>query len=145
MSGLWGKVDFENPEVVFGIPDSAKQNETEVSEPGSRQTGPSLPSPIHRGQLLISADASLHNRPDLIPLLGLNPALDFSDEELLLAAYEKWGSGCVDFLLGEFAFAIWDKRLQRLFCCRDHLGFRSFLYSHQQTRFIFASDIDPII
>ncbi len=72
--------------------------------------------------------------------------MDVADDGiLLLAAYAKWGDACPDFLLGEFAFAIWDERLRRLFCCRDHIGFRSFLYWGNQTRFIFAGDIEPIL
>ncbi len=67
------------------------------------------------------------------------------DVQLLLAAYAKWGQECPNFLLGEFAFAIWDDSLKRLFCCRDQMGFGAFLYWRSATRFIFASDLEPIL
>ena len=96
--------------------------------------------------LTISADVRLHNRGDLVRLLGLDPqAGRCSDDQLLLAAYEKWGESCGRYLLGEFAFAIWDGRRQRVFCCRDHVGFRPFLYWRDGSRFLFASDIRSIL
>ncbi len=94
-------------------------------------------------QLDISADVELHNRADLLRALGLQTSLN--DCQLILAAYAKWGEECPKFLLGEFAFVIRDERRKCLFCCRDHIGFRAFLYWRKGTRFIFAGDIEPIL
>ena len=52
-----------------------------------------------------------------------------TDVELILHAYRRWDTGCVDHLLGDFAFAIWDGRKQRLFCARDHFGVKPFFYA----------------
>lgn len=99
--------------------------------------------------LAIVADVQLHNRPDLLRTLSsawVEPiSAQPSDEHLILDAYTKWGEECAKFFLGEFAFAIWDERSKRLFCCRDHLGHRAFLYWRNATRFIFASDIEDIL
>ena len=35
-----------------------------------------------------------------------------SDTEVLLRAYENWGVGCIDRLIGMFSFAIWDHQLE---------------------------------
>jgi asparagine synthase (glutamine-hydrolysing) len=94
-------------------------------------------------QLDISADSQLHNRADLLRELGLQTILN--DSQLILAAYAKWGEECPNFLLGEFAFAIRDDRRKSLFCCRDHIGFRAFLYWRSGSRFVFAGDIEPIL
>jgi asparagine synthase (glutamine-hydrolysing) len=59
---------------------------------------------------------------------------------LILAAYEKWGENCPEFLLGEFSFAIWDSYRGRLFCSRDHLGTRPFFYWTNGFRFAFSAD-----
>ena len=40
------------------------------------------------------------------------------DSELILHAYRKWGENCLDHLLGDFAFVIWDKSKQKLFLCQ---------------------------
>jgi asparagine synthase (glutamine-hydrolysing) len=58
----------------------------------------------------------------------------------LLAAYEKWGEDCPRLLLGEFSFAIWDNRQNRLFLCRDHFGLRPLLYYRKNSFLVFASD-----
>jgi len=97
--------------------------------------------------LAIAADVQLHNTEDLLRALGSSvPDLArLDDAELILAAYAKWGAGCASHLLGEFAFAIWDERDRRLFCCRDHIGFKAFLYWQSRSRFIFGGDLRPIL
>jgi asparagine synthase (glutamine-hydrolysing) len=90
---------------------------------------------------LIAADAELHNRGELLASLasaGLPPSC--SDASLILSAYEKWGEDCPEHLLGEFSFAIWDARRDRLFCCKDHFGMRPFFYWTSGSRFAFASE-----
>lgn len=44
-----------------------------------------------------------------------------SDTEVLLAAYMKWGEGCLEYMRGMFAFAIWDKKDRELFLARDRM------------------------
>jgi asparagine synthase (glutamine-hydrolysing) len=92
--------------------------------------------------LSICADAQLHNRQELCCKLGLSKeAHAWSDSRVLIAAFEKWGEECPRHLIGEFAFAIWDDRARRLFCFRDQLGTRPFLYWRAGTKFLFGSDI----
>jgi len=66
--------------------------------------------------------------------LGLDrePGKTFAitDPELILHAYHRWGSECVDHLLGDFALAIWDGKRRQLFCARDHFGVKPFYYVH---------------
>lgn len=52
--------------------------------------------------------------------LGLKngPNHELPDSALILAAYEKWGERCPEQLLGDFAFALWDRRQRKLFCAR---------------------------
>ncbi len=68
-----------------------------------------------------------------------------SDTEVILAGYRKWGKGVVNKLNGMFAFAIWDKRTQELFCARDHAGIKPFYYFWDGKRFIFASEVKAIL
>ena len=67
-----------------------------------------------------------------------------TDDELILNAYEKWGEDCVKHLIGDFAFAIWDERLQRLFCARDHMGVKPFFYTHVGGNFNFSSTLNEL-
>ena len=50
-----------------------------------------------------------------------------TDTEVILAAYHRWGTDCVDHFRGMFAFALWDG--ERLFCARDRLGIKPFYFA----------------
>lgn len=107
-----------------------------------------LPLRSHRGDLVITADARIDNRDELIAILelGARPAGAISDSELILAAYERWGARCPEYLLGDFAFAVWDARQQTLFCARDHFGVRPFYYHWQLGRlFVCGSEIKALL
>ena len=64
-----------------------------------------------------------------------------SDTETILYAWVEWGERCVEHLRGMFAFAIWDQSKHTLFCARDRLGVKPFLYSLTDDGFfLFASE-----
>lgn len=67
-----------------------------------------------------------------------------SDTEVLLRAYERWGEDCLSRLRGMFAFALWDRRREALFCARDRLGIKPFFYALQPDTVAFASEIAPL-
>jgi asparagine synthase (glutamine-hydrolysing) len=67
-----------------------------------------------------------------------------TDVELILLAYHVWGEDCVEHLLGDFAFAIWDGRKHRLFCARDHMGVKPFYYARIGNCVIFSNTLDCI-
>lgn len=69
---------------------------------------------------------------------------DLTDVERILCAYEKWGEECVEYLIGDFAFAIWDKRARRLFCARDHFGVKPFFYARAGNSFIFSNTLNAL-
>ena len=95
-----------------------------------------------RENLWLKANARIDGREELIQKLQLIGSP--SDDELILHAYETWGEGCVNHLIGDFAFAIWDERLQRLFCARDHFGVKPFFYTHISDHFNFSSSLNAL-
>src|SRR6202011_6212694 len=70
--------------------------------------------------------------------------LTISASELILRAYEKWGQSCPEKLLGDFAFAVWDRRKQAIFCARDHMGVKPFYYYKSSRAFLFGSEIKAL-
>ena len=67
-----------------------------------------------------------------------------TDTEVLLQAYEEWGAAALDRLNGMFAFAIWNRREESLFCARDRFGVKPFYYAVAHGRFRFASEIKSL-
>jgi asparagine synthase (glutamine-hydrolysing) len=68
------------------------------------------------------------------------------DTETILHLYEEHGAGCVEYLRGMFAFAIWDQRKRELFIARDRLGVKPLYYALMDDGSLyFASEIKSIL
>jgi asparagine synthase (glutamine-hydrolysing) len=99
------------------------------------------------GSTWIVADARVDGRRELIGKLrahGPGDLSDAADVELILRAYQVWGEDCVERLLGDFCFAIWDASRRRLFCARDQMGVKPFFYAHLGSCLIFSNTLDCI-
>ena len=98
------------------------------------------------GQRAIAFDGRLDHRDDLCAALGV-PTMERAvpDPELILRAYEKWGTECAAKLEGEFAFALWDARQRQLLCASDTMGARNLYHHFDGRRFIFASQIRGVL
>lgn len=67
-----------------------------------------------------------------------------SDTEVILHLFEEKGEDCVQYLNGQWAFAIWNRKDRSLFLSRDRLGVRPLFYTTAGTSFVFASEIKAI-
>jgi asparagine synthase (glutamine-hydrolysing) len=68
-----------------------------------------------------------------------------TDTEVVLAAYMEWGENCVSHFNGQWAFVIYDKRKNILFCSRDRFGILPFYYYLDKNYFIFSSEIKALL
>lgn len=68
-----------------------------------------------------------------------------TDTEVVIHAYEEWGEACLDRFNGMFAFAIFDRKQQRLFLARDRFGVKPLYWYCKNGVFIFASEIKAIL
>ena len=67
------------------------------------------------------------------------------DTEVLLAAFARWGEGCLDRLRGMYAFAVWDAQAASLFLARDPFGIKPLYFRHDGSRLLFASELNALI
>ena len=67
-----------------------------------------------------------------------------SDSEVILEAYAQYGSDFISKLNGMFAIAIYDKKKQELFLCRDRLGIKPLYYFWDGKNFAFASELKAL-
>lgn len=99
------------------------------------------------GKLWLLADGRLDGRDDLRWQLegqGCTPPKQATDEELILHAWRVRGEGCLEFLRGDFAFALWDSESRSLWCVRDPIGARPFFYTHTCNRLFFSNTLDVV-
>lgn len=104
-----------------------------------------LPFYDKQHQLVITAAAIIDNRKELFDRLQVDVGLRnrMSDSELILLAYVKWGTNVSNFLIGDYAFVIWDLNQRILYGSRDPLGNRTLYYFHNEKIFSFCTIITP--
>ncbi|MBL1704138.1 asparagine synthetase B, partial [Klebsiella pneumoniae] len=109
--------------------------------------GEQLPYYDVKSKLIITADAIIDNRMELFDRLQVDNSerKGMADSELILRAYQKWGEESPKYLVGDFAFMIWDERNQKLFGARDFSGSRTLYYFRDHQRFAFCTIISPLL
>jgi asparagine synthase (glutamine-hydrolysing) len=87
--------------------------------------------PALADDIVLAADVRLDNREDLARALDVDAQTraTMSDSAWLRLAWRRWGAGCLERLVGEFAFAVWDSRQRELCFAVDQLGRRPLFYS----------------
>jgi asparagine synthase (glutamine-hydrolysing) len=68
-----------------------------------------------------------------------------SDTEVILRAYEAWGSECLSRFNGMFAFVLFDPRRRRLFIARDRFGVKPLYLWRFPGGLAFASEIKAFL
>ena len=68
-----------------------------------------------------------------------------TDTEVIVHAYEQWGTRCVHRFRGMFAFAIWDQSKGRLFIARDRVGKKPLFYMRHGGDLLFASELQGLL
>ncbi len=67
-----------------------------------------------------------------------------SDSEVLIAAYDCWGTDCLKKFNGMWAFALWDEKNKILLLSRDRYGKKPLFYSFDNHRFVFGSEMKAL-
>lgn len=99
------------------------------------------------GMVRVTFNGEIYNHVELRRLLESrgHGFRSQADTEVLLHGYEEWGTGLLDRLDGDFAFAVWDERRQCGLVARDPAGVKPLYYTWSGSRLLFASEIKALL
>ncbi|HET6279272.1 MAG TPA: asparagine synthase (glutamine-hydrolyzing) [Candidatus Polarisedimenticolia bacterium] len=99
------------------------------------------------GRYVASFNGEIYNFRDLQQECRLGPddLRSRSDTEVLLAAWERWGDECLPRLVGQFAFALFDRAERRLWLVRDRFGEKPLFYHQSDRALVFASSLQAVL
>ncbi|MPY97754.1 MAG: asparagine synthase (glutamine-hydrolyzing) [Actinophytocola sp.] len=122
-------------EVHFG---HARLSIIDLSETGAQ--------PMVADGLALTYNGELYNAPELRAKLAANGARfrGTSDTEVLLRAWQQWGTNCLPMLRGMFAFAVFDERTGELTLARDQLGIKPLYLLRRDGGLVFASELKAL-
>jgi len=99
------------------------------------------------GTVAVVFNGEIYNYQSLVPELEAagHHFHTRSDTEVIVHAWEEWGTKCVERFRGMFAFALWDRNRRTLFLARDRLGVKPMFYGWlADGTFAFGSELKCI-
>lgn len=99
------------------------------------------------GTVWLVFNGEIYNFQELVPALERRGHHFRSrcDSEVIIHAYEEWGTECLQHFNGMFAFAIFDSQRQRVFIARDRLGVKPVYYWSDGVSFVFGSELKSLL
>jgi len=99
------------------------------------------------GRWTLAFNGEIYNYRELrAELEGLgHPFHSSSDTEVLLQGFAQWGPEVLPRLIGMFAFAIYDREMERVTLARDPLGIKPLYFARAGKSLVFASEIPAVI
>lgn len=94
---------------------------------------------------VLTWDGRLDNRQELIPLLETDLSPQPTDIEIVLAAFERWGTECFRKLVGDWALAVWSQDTRVLTLAKDFVGSRHLYYTLTSNRVLWCTHLEPIV
>lgn len=152
----------DTPEDVYGAPIAFAPSRTPVDAPG----GPWRAGLLQRRLAIVDLSPTGHNplcdptrrwwityNGEVYNFVELRAELEAlgerfvggSDTEVILAAYARWGEGCLARLNGMFGIAIWDARERTLFLARDRFGVKPVYFQFDGRTLAFASEPKALV
>jgi len=99
------------------------------------------------GRYLITFNGEIYNFDDLRREMGIDPSdlASRTDTEVLLHAWAKWGVAALDRMVGQWAFAVYDREERRLWLARDRFGEKPLFFHRSPGALAFASTIPALL
>ena len=104
------------------------------------------PMTDHEGRNWIAFNGEVYNYIEIRREL-ISAGYEFStdtDTEVVLTAYEYWGTGCFAKFNGMWAIAIWDAKRDKLILSKDRSGMKPLYYFMNNEMIIFASEFKAV-
>lgn len=104
--------------------------------------------PFHKYNLVIIFNGEIYNYQELQRKLENEKGVTFissSDTEVVLEMFKQYGTACLDYFIGMFAFAIYNKENSELFIARDHFGIKPVFYTQINEAFAFSSELKTLV
>jgi asparagine synthase (glutamine-hydrolysing) len=95
--------------------------------------------------LALSYNGEVYNYKEIRDELSGARFVTDSDTEVVLRAYAHWGIACLEKFRGMFAFALHDRRANRLYLVRDRVGIKPLYYHCDAARLVFASELRALL
>jgi len=98
-------------------------------------------------RLVVTFNGEIYNFRELAEELSLSASVlrTRSDTEVLLHAWERWGPGALDRLVGQWAIAMYDRESETLWLARDRFGEKPLYYHLDSGALSFASTIPSLL
>lgn len=99
--------------------------------------------PMHYRHLSIVFNGEIYNYEEIkkeLLALGHN-FTSHSDTEVILHAFDEWGKEMMPRFIGMFAFAIYDRQNQEVWCFRDRPGSKPLYFYWHDGLFLFGSEL----
>jgi asparagine synthase (glutamine-hydrolysing) len=99
------------------------------------------------GTMWLVFNGEIYNFQDLVPVLEQagHRFRSHTDSEVVIHAFEQWGTDCLQRFVGMFAFAIWDSRRRSIFLARDRMGEKPLYYWSDGSHFAFSSEMKALL
>jgi asparagine synthase (glutamine-hydrolysing) len=94
--------------------------------------------------LTAAGDVRLDNRDEVAAMANVRLRDMEGDLQLVLAAYDALGEGCVRRILGDFSCVIWDPGAQKLLAVRDAFGVKPLYQRESAGLVLYSSEIAPL-
>lgn len=109
--------------------------------------GGAQPMTNEDGSVVISYNGEVYNYRELMAELRTrgHEFRTVSDTEVLLHGWEEWGPGLFQRLNGQFSFALYDERAERLVLARDRFGVRPLYYAEREGSLYFGSEVKALL
>lgn len=104
--------------------------------------------PFQKDNLVIVFNGEIYNYKELQQKLEVEKHAQFissSDTEVILEMYKYYGNHCLEFLIGMFAFAIYNTETGEIFLARDHFGIKPVFYTQINDAFAFSSELKTLV